>query len=70
MALITLATTRHVSLTVLVVVANFLLLQEGLSAATRPGSTKAQAVRNILIAVASVICLLAAVGIMQLISRD
>jgi hypothetical protein len=35
---------------------NFLLLQRGLDAATDPGSTKAQAFRNLPIAVASVVC--------------
>lgn len=70
MTLLTLVATRHISLTVLVMLANFMLLKQGLNAATRPESTKAQAFRNLLLAVASVICLVAAAGVLQLSVSD
>ena len=67
---IALLATRHMGLTALGIVTIFLLLRQGLTAAMRPGSTRAQAVRNLLMAVAGVVCLVAAAGALHLISPD
>jgi len=68
MTLVTLVATRHISLTVLVMLANFLLLKQGLNAATRPNRQRRRHCAFCLISVASVVCLVAAAGVLQLIS--
>jgi len=68
MSFMALVAAGQVSLTVLGTVATFLLLQQGLRAATRPRANR-QAIRNLLLTVASIVCLVAAIGILHVISQ-
>jgi hypothetical protein len=61
--------TSHISPNLLLMLATFLLLKQGLGAATHPKCSRLKAFRNLLITVASVICLVAAAGVLQLCYR-
>jgi len=67
MTLANLLASPHISPNLLAMLAIFLLLRQGLSATTRPKCSRAEAVRNLLMTVATVICLVVAAGVAQLI---